>query len=233
MSDKLDIRQLYRIILRHCYKEELNSNDHIENCKAYRAIIGDACYLLQSQSRGQRIKSLTSVQHDNLSKALNKIRQAQHAIAQIPRDLMPDIRREHDLRNGTDFTAETSKALEERGTLTNDELDVIQKRCAMSSELWIDTATQNALSDLYLAIEAQLMTLPAPPKGRKGNLQAQELAKRALIIYERASGLSAGYWNGGETPFTRFVRDLFSYFGIECDLRRPIERAILCRNSEK
>lgn len=233
MSNSSDLNLLHRIILKHCYNEELDPNDLIENCSVFSDLNRDVIFLLIALNRGQRINSLPSDQHENLHKALTKIRQAQHVISNLPRNIIPSIRLEYDRRNGTNLETEIAKAYEERGTLTIDEFHAIQKRCATGPELWIDNATQAALSDLYLAIETQIETLPPPRKGRKGNVQAQELTRRALIIYERASGLSAGYWNGGETPFTRFVRDLFLYFKIECDLRRPIERAILCRNSEK
>jgi hypothetical protein len=177
---------------------------------------------------------MKSSQRNKLDKALYRIRQAQQAIADIPQVIVPDIRREHSRRNGTDLETEITKAIEEHGALTNETLEAISKQCAVKSEFWIDNATQNALKDIYVAIETQLNTLPTSFKrGVKPNLLAHELTNAAVIVFENASGQKASYWKGDETPFTRFLYDLFAYFGIEQEIWKPVENAIPSRNSKK
>ena len=96
-------------------------------------------------------------------------------------------------------------------------------------EDWIDFRTLRqlrALEDaLVRPIESAINAAP-PGAGRRPNRRAYEVALAAAQAYRKLTNADPTFWNGGETPFSRMVRNIYECGGIEADIRKPILAAM-------
>ncbi|CAM5419941.1 hypothetical protein FALB51S_02491 [Frigidibacter albus] len=105
-------------------------------------------------------------------------------------------------------------------------LDEIDKR---PKETWVDFAAVAHLDALANALVKPAQTaieLAPPGAGRRPNRQAYRVAAAAARAFRDLTGTDPTFWNGGETPFSRMVAEIYRCAGIEADLRKPIEAAM-------
>jgi hypothetical protein len=96
-------------------------------------------------------------------------------------------------------------------------------------ELWVDNFAIAAMSRLRDALKhpiEQAIPNVRLGAGRPPNRQAYAVAECAYRLFSELTGTKPTYWNGGETPFSRLVTGLYSAYGIESSLRKPIEAAM-------
>lgn len=96
-------------------------------------------------------------------------------------------------------------------------------------ELWVDFAALSHLDALEQALTkpAEVAIAAAPPgAGRRPNRRAYRVALAAARAFHDLTGTNPTFWNGGETPFSRMVADIYRCAGIKADLRKPIEAAM-------
>ena len=96
-------------------------------------------------------------------------------------------------------------------------------------ELWVDRAAIAHLDALEKALSepARLAIAAAPVgAGRRPNRVAYRVALTAAVAFRDLTGSDPTFWNGGETPFSRMVADIYKCAGIKADLRKPIEAAM-------
>ena len=96
-------------------------------------------------------------------------------------------------------------------------------------ELWVDIAALSHLEALEKALTkpAELAIAATPAgAGRRPNRRAYRVALAAAHAFSALTGTNPTFWNGGETPFSRMVADIYRCEGIKADLRKPIEAAM-------
>ncbi|MEH6787595.1 MAG: hypothetical protein V7673_09745 [Paracoccus sp. (in: a-proteobacteria)] len=96
-------------------------------------------------------------------------------------------------------------------------------------ELWVDIAALSHLDALEQALTgpAKVAIAANPPgAGRRPNRRAYRVALAAAHAFHALTGTNPTFWNGGETPFSRMVADIYRCAGIKADLRKPIEAAM-------
>lgn len=94
---------------------------------------------------------------------------------------------------------------------------------------WHDIAAARHLDALDQGLEecARVAVELAPIKtGRRRNEHPYMIADFAVQSFTHFTGQKAGFWNGGDGPFMRYVTDLCAAAGIRADMRRPIEAAM-------
>jgi hypothetical protein len=100
---------------------------------------------------------------------------------------------------------------------------------ATPKEQWVDIAALANLEALEQALirPAEVAIAASPPgAGRRPNRRAYRVAFAAAHVFRDLTGADPTFWNGGETPFSRMVRSIYSCAGIKADLRKPIEAAM-------
>lgn len=105
-------------------------------------------------------------------------------------------------------------------------LDEFSKR---PKELWVDFAALSHLDALEQALAKPAETaIAATPSGagRRPNRRAYRVALVAARAFQDLTGTKPTFWNGGETPFSRMVAEIYRCAGIKADLRKPIEAAM-------
>lgn len=96
-------------------------------------------------------------------------------------------------------------------------------------ELWVDFAALAHLEALEKALSrpAEMAIAANPPgAGRRPNRRAYRIAFAAARAFRDLTGKSPTFWNGGQTPYSRMVADIYRCAGIKADLRKPIEAAM-------
>jgi hypothetical protein len=95
--------------------------------------------------------------------------------------------------------------------------------------LWVDKAAIAHLDALEQALtEPARIAIAAVPvgAGRRPNRVAYRVALTAAVAFRDLTDTDPTFWNGGETPFSRMVADIYKCAGIKADLRKPIEAAM-------
>lgn len=96
-------------------------------------------------------------------------------------------------------------------------------------EEWVDYLALEAMEklrkSLVLPIEKAIPNEQNGP-GRPLNRRAYLVAECAYILYLDLTGEEPGFWEGGETPFSRLVSALYSMYGIRAGLKKPILAAM-------
>lgn len=96
-------------------------------------------------------------------------------------------------------------------------------------ESWVDIAALAHLDALEKAlvrpVEVAIEASP-PGAGRRPNRRAYRVAFAAARAFRNLTDSPPTFWNGGATPFSRMVADIYSCAGIKADLRKPIEAAM-------
>lgn len=94
---------------------------------------------------------------------------------------------------------------------------------------WHDIAAGNHLAALEEGLKecARVAVELAPiQSGRPRNQHAYMIAEFAVQSFTHFTGQKAGFWNGGDTPFMRYMADLCNAAGVKADLRTPIAAAM-------
>lgn len=94
---------------------------------------------------------------------------------------------------------------------------------------WVDYAALSAMEklrdSLVKPLEYATSSPPAGP-GRPVNRQAYKVAEHAYLIYVYLTEEEPGFWEGGATPFSRMVKELYEFYGINASLKKPILAAM-------
>jgi hypothetical protein len=96
-------------------------------------------------------------------------------------------------------------------------------------ELWVDFAALAHLDALEQALikPAEVAIAASPPgAGRRPNRRAYRVALATARAFRDLTGENPTFWNGGETPFSRMLAEIYRSAGIKADLRKPIEAAM-------
>ncbi len=176
--------------------------------------------------------------------AWSKPKDAEAEIDAILRDVRGLRRRVQGLHHHTAALARQAKDAREREDALNrvavaaDESDLVAHARAVDElkrimfqpkEQWVDFAALHHLDALErcLTVAAGDVIEAAPSgRGRPANRHANRAALEAARIYIGITGEMPTFWNGGSTPFSRLVDEVFAVAGISVQLRQPIEAAM-------
>lgn len=94
---------------------------------------------------------------------------------------------------------------------------------------YVDQAALRHIQQLEQCLVAPIeRAIAAAPtgRGRPKNRRAYDIADFAAQAYFKLTQKPPTFWNGGATPFSRLVDDLFALGGVTADPRKPIEAAM-------
>lgn len=94
---------------------------------------------------------------------------------------------------------------------------------------WVDNAALSAMEklreSLVCPIKKAIPNTPTGP-GRPANRRAYLVAEFAYVLYLDLAEQEPGFWEGGETPFSRLVSELYRIYGIRAGIKKPILSAM-------
>lgn len=111
----------------------------------------------------------------------------------------------------------------------SDALQRYREISARARETWVDIAALAKLDELEAALRApaaMAISAAGTGAGRKRNRQAYHLALAAARAFKRLTGNEPTFWNGGETPFSRMLSEVYRCAGVTADMRTPVEAAM-------
>jgi hypothetical protein len=94
---------------------------------------------------------------------------------------------------------------------------------------WVDNAALSAMDklreSLVWPIEKAIPNTRTGP-GRPANRRAYLVAEFAYVLYVDLAEQEPGFWDRGETPFSRLVSELYKIYGIRAGIKKPILSAM-------
>lgn len=123
--------------------------------------------------------------------------------------------------------------------LSNSEMDEEQRKIKMEKlsetwkpqpkEQWVDYAALEAMEKLRASLVnpiEKLIQISPTGAGRPPNRRAYAVAEYAYLIFVELTEQKPGFWEGGKTPFSSLVEELYQIYGIRAGLKKPILAAM-------
>ena len=223
MKELPSIDALNNLIFRHCNirKEDLLGEDRTMLILARVRILS----ALRSWDKPSEIEASVEMARRKLQGAIKAVESLDNYAKVLTRR---EATREadEDRRNNFVKLLETANGEADKRELTAAFLESDQP---LSQEQWIDLATVRHMKELERSlrrpIEVAIEVSPSGP-GRPRDRTAYALSDIACSLFVHFTGSQPTFWNGGKTPFSRFVAELFVVSGLTSSIRKPIEAAI-------
>ncbi|MDA0261198.1 MAG: hypothetical protein O3A21_03240 [Proteobacteria bacterium] len=167
-----------------------------------------------------------------LENARTKLKEAMEAVQGLENYAKSMARLEADRGREEKFLKRIAEVA--RANLPNEEaLERMKAICKewqpQPRDAWVDIAALDAMKKLRAAltypIEKAIANAPVGP-GRQRNTRAYAVCEIAYQIFVDITGEKPTFWNGGETPFSRMLSNLYRLYGIRSTLRKPFEAAM-------
>lgn len=212
--------------------------DHIfQSCKVERSRV--------DRETKQRVNLLVGGMHgaarmwekpdqveDQLENARAKLRDAIKAVEALDKFALVLARKDAD-RERDDQFLRSIEEIEAREISDAEKRELFERISAdfkpQAVSDYVDKKAVASMAALFQSLERpteQAIANAPQGRGRRKNRRAYAVAEYSLLIYREITGQDPGFWERGDTPFSRLVGGLFEIYGINADLKKPILAAM-------